>query len=92
MVLESRIAEQATGFPPGATAKLIRTLDDVGLPTRTDVSFAEALPFMGRDKKAREGIIRFSLPRDLGVMEEAGGTWATEVAPELIEAVWRATA
>ncbi|NNM34953.1 MAG: 3-dehydroquinate synthase [Gemmatimonadetes bacterium] len=91
MAVEARIAEEATGFPPEATAGLIQVLDRLGLPTGTDVPLARALPFMGRDKKSREGAIRFALPTDIGAMAEAEGTWAVEVTPEVIGTAWPAS-
>lgn len=91
MAIEARIAERVARFPTEATGRLVRVLECLGLPTRSPVPLAEALPFMKRDKKARDGVIRFALPTDLGVMAEAGGTWAMEVTPEVVGEAWAAS-
>ena len=90
MVLEAAVAERTTGFPAEGTSRLVAVLHHLGLPTAADVPFTEALPFMRRDKKARNGTIRFALPTDLGAMADAGGRWAVDVPMEVIESVWTA--
>ena len=53
---------------------VLRALAGHGAP------FVQAL---ARDKKNLAGRVRMALPRDIGVMEEAGGRWVLEVSADL---------
>jgi 3-dehydroquinate synthetase len=70
MVAESRIAERIGWIGPDVTERLIRLLEQIGLPTAAPLLDAdELIDAMGRDKKNKDGRVRFVLPRRLGHVE-----------------------
>jgi len=76
MVVEARLAVEATGFPPAAVERLEALLAALGLPTRlpAEVPLEPLLAATHRDKKARAGRARYALPIALGRMDAAGET------------------
>jgi 3-dehydroquinate synthetase len=90
MIVEGRVARARCGFPDADLARLVALLGRLGLPTAPATSFAQALPFLARDKKNLNGRLRLALPRRLGEMEPAGGRWAVEVEAGELEAAWHA--
>ncbi len=72
MVAESRLAERLGWITPGVTGRLVALLGRFGLPVAAPRLDVDALiAAMGRDKKNRGGRIRFVLPREIGLVEEA---------------------
>jgi 3-dehydroquinate synthase len=70
MVVESRIAERLGWISIDLTNRLIALLERIGLPiSAPGLDPAALLDAMGRDKKNRDGRIRFVLPRRLGHVE-----------------------
>ena len=70
MVVESRIAERIGWIGPEVTDRVITLLERFGLPTAAPGLDAGALlEAMTRDKKNRDGKIRFVLPRVIGRVE-----------------------
>jgi 3-dehydroquinate synthase len=70
MVAESRLAERLGWIASDVTDRLSRLLHRFGLPTKTPGLDAEKLlEAMARDKKNRQGKIRFVLPRAIGRVE-----------------------
>jgi 3-dehydroquinate synthase len=71
MVAECRLAERLGWIKKGdVTDRLVRLLERFGLPTRaTELDTGRLIEAMSRDKKNRNGAIRFVLPRALGKVE-----------------------
>src|SRR5437867_8550742 len=85
MVYESRLAV-ALGIADRGTADRIRgLLERYQLPLELpDTATADGLmAAMQLDKKAREGAVRFALPRAIGAMQCDGTSW-TVAAPERV--------
>ena len=66
MVFAARLAAELSLCDRGLVDRLVRLLDLVGLPTRTDLPAALLLAAMQRDKKMTEGQIAWILPERLG--------------------------
>ena len=88
MAVEARVAERVCDFAHTDRIKIEGLVRGLGFETRPPCAFAQALSFMRRDKKALSGVIRMSLPKALGVMEEAGGAFAVEVDGKVLEGCW----
>jgi 3-dehydroquinate synthase len=88
MVVEARLAERIGLAAPGLRAAVESAVAGVGLPTRVPSSIsAEAiLAATYGDKKARTGLVRYALPRAVGLMESAEGRWSVPVNDE--EVLW----
>ena len=70
MVAECRIAERIGWVGPEVTARVVALLERFGLPTAAPGLDTEALlEAMTRDKKNRDGKVRFVLPRVIGRVE-----------------------
>jgi len=84
MAAEARLALSETGFPAASVGRLERLLEACGLPvTWPDaVDLDEAVAAARRDKKARAGRVRYSLPRRIGRM--APGDDVTTVIDEAV--------
>jgi 3-dehydroquinate synthase len=82
MVAEARLAVSASGFPQASVGRLERLLGAFGLPVTwpPQVDLDEAVGATRRDKKARAGRVRYSLPRKIGRM--APGDDVTTVVAE----------
>lgn len=83
MTYEARLAE-ALGIAESGTARRIRQLlERYGLPLELpDGATTDGLlAIMQLDKKARDGVVRFALPRAIGSMHAEAGSW-TVAAPE----------
>jgi 3-dehydroquinate synthase len=82
MAAEARLAVSASRFPEASVGRLERLLESFGLPVTwpDDVDLDEAVGATRRDKKAREGRVRYALPRRIGRM--APGDDVTTVVPE----------
>ncbi len=84
MAYEARLAE-ALQIAPAGTAGRIRTLlERLGLPLeRPDTaSLEDLIAAMRLDKKAREGTVRFALPKSVGAMYGDARRGWTVAAPE----------
>ncbi len=67
MVLEAVLAGEKTGFPADAANRLRKLLEAFGLPVKMPALDKSLLMrAMSRDKKVREGRLRFALPEDFG--------------------------
>jgi 3-dehydroquinate synthase len=70
MVCAARLAERIGRLDARCTQRQHRLLEALGLPTRLPKLDREAaLRTMLRDKKARQGRLRFVLPRRIGEVE-----------------------
>jgi 3-dehydroquinate synthase len=89
MTSEARLAE-ALGLAERGTADRIgRLLERYSLPLDLpDAATADALiGAMQLDKKAREGAVRFALPRAIGCMHADGRTWTVAAPEEVVRKV-----
>jgi len=86
--LEARIATRVTGFPERQARRIEDLLGGLGLPRRFPESIAaEALlAATRRDKKVRQGRVRYALPCSLGRMP-AGDDVTVPVADEIVRGV-----
>jgi 3-dehydroquinate synthase len=82
LVSECALAEALGVAPAGLGARVAALLIALGLPVRLarPVAADPVVAAMSSDKKNRAARVRFALPRDLGLMDEAEG-W-TRPAPE----------
>lgn len=90
MVLESRLAERAGIADAGTATRLERVLTQYGLPVDLPevVDIDAVLEAMRHDKKARDGSVRFALPRRIGEMAGAENSgWTVSVADVLMRGV-----
>ena len=83
MVVEARLAVEATGFPRADVERLEVLLAALGLPTRlpAEVPLERLLAATRRDKKARGGKARYALPSALGRMRPGGELVGIEESP-----------
>src|SRR5947199_3711826 len=83
MAYEARLAEALGIAEPGTAARVRRLLERYNLPLDLpgEASVDALVAAMQFDKKAREGTVRFALPRAIGHMYADGKSW-TVVAPE----------
>ena len=70
MAAEARLAVSETGFPTASVRRLEHLLEAFGLPVTwpAEAGLDEAVAATRRDKKARAGRVRYSLPRRIGRM------------------------
>ena len=70
MAVAARLAERLSLCRTETAQRIITTLQRLGLPTTVPAYAAEAVwEAMSRDKKKRDGRLRFVLPRDIGQVE-----------------------
>jgi 3-dehydroquinate synthetase len=70
MVAEARLADRLGWLTSEVTQRLVTLLERLGLPTSAPgLDPAALLDAMSRDKKNRQGSIRFVLPRGIGRVE-----------------------
>jgi 3-dehydroquinate synthase len=81
LVLECRLAEWITGFPPAGTQRMINLLQAIGLPTipPEGIDAGRLAGLLGLDKKARRGMVRFALPADIGKPHVSGREYTSPV-------------
>jgi 3-dehydroquinate synthase len=86
LLLECRLAERLTGFPPEGTQRLRRLLNALGLPTAVPRSLdtSRLAELMSLDKKAKAGKLRFALPATVGNPFLRGGEWTSPVELDLV--------
>ncbi len=85
MVVEAKIAVKLCGFPDAERQRLIALLADLRLPIQSSYEFFNIKDYLKVDKKTRGGDVYFSLPTRIGLMNEAGGTWAMPVPLSIIQ-------
>ena len=93
MAYEARLAEALGIAEPGTAARVERLLQRYNLPLDLPegASVDALVAGMRFDKKARQGTVRFALPRAIGRMYADGKSW-TVVAPEdIVRAVLTGT-
>ncbi len=86
LVTEARLAEYL-GIAEAGTATELRTLlAALGLPTALPgrCQPGSLLAAMWGDKKNRDGVIHFALPRRIGEMARVQGAWSVGVGDEII--------
>jgi 3-dehydroquinate synthase len=85
MVAASRLAEKLGRIPPEVTARQVKLLAALGLPTTANPAWPadELIAVMRRDKKAVAGSLRFVLPTRLGEVELVAGV-SEEVVREVL--------
>ena len=83
MAYEARLAEALGIAEPGTAGRVRRLLERYSLPLDLPQSATvdAVVAAMQLDKKAREGTVRFALPRAIGHMHRDGKSW-TVAAPE----------
>jgi len=89
MVTEARIAEALGLAPPETSARIARLVTHCGLPRERPLGAGvEALvAAMYHDKKTRDGVVRFSLPRAIGAMRgDARAGWTVAAPLDVVRA------
>ena len=66
MVAAARLGEELTNFPSTEKDRLVKLLDQVGLPVQFDVNWEEVLHLIRMDKKRKGNDIHFILPKTIG--------------------------
>lgn len=91
MALESKIAERAGIASEGITKELKGALAGAGLPVDMPegLDADRVMEVMRADKKAREGSVRYALPRAIGEMAGAESGWTVSVAESIVREVLR---
>ena len=80
MVAESRLAERLGWIEPAVTDRLTRLLDALGLPIAArGLDRGALVEAMARDKKNRDGRIRYVLPRAIGRVESTDAPTAADL-------------
>ena len=89
MAIESELAERIGVAEPGTASRINEALSAADLPTTLppECEPQRMVDAMRSDKKAREGTIRFALPRRVGEMAKEGSDWSVSVTDELIREV-----
>jgi 3-dehydroquinate synthase len=89
MVVESRLAESLQVAEAGTAQRLVAALRHHHLPTAVPGGMAgdALLAAMRRDKKARDGSLRFALPQRIGAMAAVDGGWTVAVPEALVRQV-----
>ncbi len=87
MVFEGKIALQITGWNKDNQKRLIQLFEKAGLPTDLPVymNTNKIIEVMKLDKKAREGKIEMSLPKNIGEMFTTNKSYGISVSDELIK-------
>ena len=85
LVVESRLAQELTGFPAADTSRVERLLGALDLPLRLppDLPLERLVAAARRDKKNRDGEVRCALPTRLGRMPEGDGVTVAVDEPRL---------
>ena len=87
MVAEARLAEQLGIAPAGTSAAIKDACSAAGLPVRLPKMAVERLlEFARTDKKARGGVVHYSLPSKIGEMFGADRGWSVPVADAAVRA------
>ena len=88
MVTEARLAEEVGLAAPGVALSVRDAVHRAGLPVQlpAGVDIDTVIAETHGDKKARGGAARYALPRGIGEMESAEGTWAVPVPDDIVRA------
>jgi 3-dehydroquinate synthase len=91
MVLESRVAERLGLAEAGTSERVRAAIERAGLPVArpADQTPDEILAATRGDKKARSGMVEYSLPARIGIMAGAESGWSVPVADDVIREVLR---
>lgn len=86
MVLESRVAERLGIAEPGTSERLRAAIERTGLPSARPPNQTpdEILSATRGDKKARSGVVEYSLPARIGAMAGADQGWGVPVADDIV--------
>jgi len=81
MVVEAEMAERLGLAAPGLRSAIAGAVASAGLPGSppSNVSVEALLSATYGDKKVRTGLVRYALPRAVGVMDSAEGLWSVPV-------------
>jgi 3-dehydroquinate synthase len=91
MLVEACIGEMIGVTKPGTRERLREAIDATGLAVQMprNLTAGEVLDLMRRDKKARQGAVRFSLISEIGTTARGdGGGWTFPVDDRLIAEAW----
>lgn len=95
MMVAGRIAHQLKLFPAEDLARQETLLKKAGLPTTIPAQYrgaqAELIAATVRDKKAKNGVARYCLPKRIGEMHSFGGSYVTPVEQGYVEEAVAAT-
>jgi 3-dehydroquinate synthase len=91
MLVEARIAERLGLATPGLRSAIAGAVESAGLPGTLppNISAESVLLATYGDKKVRSGLVRYALPRAVGVMESAEGRWSVPVNDDVV--LWALT-
>lgn len=86
MVIESRVAERLGVAEPGTSDRVRAAVERTGLPASRPLeqSPAEILAATRHDKKARAGVVEYSLPIRIGQMAGADRGWGVAVSDDVV--------
>ncbi|HXV18100.1 MAG TPA: 3-dehydroquinate synthase [Gemmatimonadaceae bacterium] len=89
MTLEAKVAERAGIAAEGTEREIRGALAAAGLPVGMpeEMDADRILEVMRADKKAREGSVRYALPRAIGEMAGAESGWTVSVAESIVREV-----
>lgn len=91
MVLEARVAERVGVAEQGTSDRVLAAVERSGLPAGRpkDQSPDDILAATRGDKKARQGVVEYALPRRIGEMAGADRGWGVSVADDVVLEVLR---
>ena len=89
MVAEARLAERVGVADRGTAATIERAVTAIGLPTRISrgIAATRVLELMQSDKKRRQGVVQFALPRRVGAMAGSETAWGIAVDAAQVRSV-----
>lgn len=81
MAIECRLAQNVIGFPRKDLNRLLKLLEDLGLPIDLpkNIELEELEELLVVDKKSRGGKPFFALPRRIGAIGDGSGNWTVGV-------------
>lgn len=89
MVIEARLASREGRFPAEDLGRLVALLDELGLPTAPPCAFDDAIPYLARDKKTEDAVVRCAIPRAIGRMDpEEDGRYTRAVSLPALRKAW----
>jgi 3-dehydroquinate synthase len=89
MVYEATMAVKVGVASSGTARDVRRAVERVGLPTALPATLTvdRLVAAMRSDKKVRSGALRFSLPREIGMMASGDGTWSVAVEESAVRSI-----
>ncbi len=93
MMIAGRISRDLCGLSQRELDRQERMLIATGLPVTipSHIPDDDIIEVTLRDKKAKDGKARYSLPKRIGEMNDYGGAWATYVPEGIVRSALRAT-